>query len=254
MKEARARRQRILDLTAAGMIEVERLSRTLGVSPSTIRRDLARLSADGCILRTYGGAAPARPRSEDSLIERTAINQAEKRAIARRAASLVGAGDTVILDAGTTVGALAQALAGRSALRVITNGLTSIMALSASPGIELIVLGGRLRHISLGMIGPVAERALARMTAASAFLGADGVVAGRGICEASDEQAALKDMMIAQAAEIYVLADADKLGHTASTAWTPLLRPWTLITDRRATAPQLEAFRQMDGVTVMIAD
>ncbi|HET9148578.1 MAG TPA: DeoR/GlpR family DNA-binding transcription regulator [Acetobacteraceae bacterium] len=251
MKEGEQRRRRILAAVLGGMADVDLLSASLGVSASTVRRDLARLSAEGRILRTYGGAAPAGSlHPEQSLQQRAAINLAEKRAIARRAAGFIGEGETVILDAGTTTGALAAALACRQGLRVITNGLTAIIALAGAPGVELVLLGGRMRQISLGTVGSIAEHSLRRMTATRVFLGADGVVAGRGICEASDEQASLKELMIAQAGEIYVLADADKLGRATSEAWTPLSRPWTLITDQRASESQLAPFRRLGQVTI----
>jgi len=251
---AAARRQRILELILSGETDVEALGARLRVSLSTIRRDLARLSLDGRLLRTYGGAAPLGGlQPEQTLDQRTGAQPAEKRAIARRAAVLVQAGETIILDAGTTTGALAAELRGREGLRVVTNGLTAIQALAGAPGVELIALGGVLRQISLGFVGPHAERTMRRISAARVFLGADGVVAGRGICEATDAQAALKDLMIAQAGEVYVLADASKLGRATSQAWTPLERGWTLITDGGATEAELRPFRALGHVTVLVA-
>ena len=254
MNAAATRRQRILDLILAGQTDVEALGAALDVSLSTIRRDLARLSEDGHLLRTYGGAAPiglAMP--EQPHRQRVAANQAQKQAIARCAAAFVQPGDTIILDAGTTTGALAALLADRQDLRVVTNGLTTIQALAGAPGVELIALGGVLRHISLGFVGAHAERTLRRISAAKAFLGADGVVAGRGICEATDAQASLKELMVAQANEIYVLADAGKLGRAASQAWTPLEREWTLITDDGATDTQLQPFHDLGHVAIQLA-
>ena len=251
MNEPSERRRRIVDLVASGLGDADQLGATLGVSVSTIRRDLSRLSHDGHLLRTYGGAAPASPVAPERPIAQRALERvAEKRAIALKAAQFVADGETIILDAGTTTGVLAALLATRSALRVITNGLTAIEALAAAEGVELILLGGRLRQISLGFVGPHAEATMRRMTAARVFLGADGVVAGRGICEATDEQAALKSLMIAQANEIFVLATADKLGRAASEAWTPIERDWTLITDDAATDEALAPFLAR-GVTVL---
>ncbi|EKM98333.1 MULTISPECIES: DeoR/GlpR family DNA-binding transcription regulator [Acidocella] len=249
MRLAGQRRQTILARLRAGALDVEALSAELGVSASTIRRDLARLAAGGQVLRTYGGAAVP----EQSLQVRAGVNMEQKRAIARLAASFVQQGETLLLDAGTTTGALAAELAGMQGLHVITNGLTALNALAGKPGVELSVLGGQLRQISLGTVGPAAEHALRRLTARRTFLGADGVVAGRGICEATDAQSALKELMVAQGQEVYVLADADKLGRAISPSWTPLPASWTLITDARASAAQLAPFRALPGVTVLIA-
>ena len=186
MKAAAARRSRIMDLVLLGQTDAEALSATLDVSLSTIRRDLARLSADGRLLRTYGGAAPVSTLlPEQPLSQRTATDRLQKRAIAAEAAALVQAGETVILDAGTTTGALAALLATRDRPRVVTNGLTAIQELAGAADIELICVGGQLRQVSLGFVGPHAERAMRRISASKVFLGADGVVAGRGICEAT---------------------------------------------------------------------
>lgn len=252
MSASATRRRSILDLIVAGQTDVEALGAALDVSLSTIRRDLARLAQDGQLFRTYGGAALGTALPEQSLDQRRGVGQAQKRAIARYAASMVKAGETVILDAGTTTGSLAAALRDVRDLRVVTNGLTAMEALADAPGVELIALGGVLRQISLGFVGPHAERTMRRISAATAFLGADGVVAGRGICEATDAQAALKELMIEQANDVVVLADASKLGRAASPAWTPLDRAWTLVTDAGATEEQLAPFRALPHVDVVV--
>ncbi len=78
------------------------------------------------------------------------------------------------------------------------------------------------------------------MTADKVLVSADGVVAGRGLCEASASQPYLKDLMIRQAAEVFVLADASKLGRDQQQYWRPLNTRWTLITT--GSAEQLAAF------------
>lgn len=239
------RRSSILRLLETGVVDAEQLSAMLAVSVSTIRRDLARLAEEGLLLRTYGGAAPLGGSTpEQPLSERAREKLVEKAAIARCALSFVRSGEALILDAGTTTGALATLLVDRAPLRVITNGLTVIQALAAVPSVELVALGGELRVVSGSFVGPHAEAVMQRISAQRLFLGADGLVAGRGICEMTDAQASLKRLMIAQAEQIYVLATADKLGRAASHAWTQIDRPWTLITDAAASKAQLAPFRR----------
>jgi len=243
--KASARRARIPRLLADGIVEAEEMSRALAVSVSTIRRDLARLADEGLLLRTYGGAAPLRGGGPERPLSQRAVEQlAEKAAIARAALAVIEPGESLILDAGTTTGALARLLGERAPLRVITSGMSVIQAASGSEGIELVALGGEWRGMSGSFLGPHAEATMRRMSARRAFLGADGVVAGRGICEATDAQASLKAVMVAQAERVYVLATADKLGRAASHAWTALPRAWTLITDRSASEAQLAPFRE----------
>lgn len=250
---ASARRSEIRDLLQVRPVAVAELAARYGVSESTIRRDLARLSASGAVVRTYGGALSSAPPEEQPLSEREQLAAREKAAIARAAECHVADCRLVLLDAGTTVGALAARLAARGGLTVATPGLTSINILAGVPGIELIVLGGTVRPLSLGMVGPLAESAVARLTADAVFLGADGVVAGRGLCEARPEQTALKQLMIDRSREVYVLADAAKLGRADSHWWATFDRPWTLITDSSASAERLAPFHADPLCTVEVA-
>lgn len=248
----RARRARIAQILRTGPASVELLAEQFDVSPSTIRRDLERLSADGTIHRTYGGAAPAGSLRERTLHEREMEASAAKRDIGRFAAGMVTESSVNLLDAGTTVAALARELASRSDITVVTNGLTSAQILAEANDVEVVLLGGSLRHISAGTVGPLAERALREITVDNVFLGADGVDATRGLSERTDQQAALKRCMVDAATNIYVLADASKLGGRVAHWWTSIDRPWTLITDAGAGDEQLAPFRAA-GVRVHLA-
>ncbi|NUP74181.1 MAG: DeoR/GlpR transcriptional regulator, partial [Sinomonas sp.] len=168
---------------------VEDLAEEFGVSLSTIRRDLDRLTSTGRILRTYGGAVPTASTKEQSLRERELMAGEAKRAIGRCAATFVRADSVNLLDAGTTVGALAEHLVRRADITVVTNGMTTARILEHAEGVGLVLLGGSLRHISSGTVGPLAEAALHTVTADAAFLGADGVDAMRGLSERTDQQA-----------------------------------------------------------------
>lgn len=250
-----ARRTEIRDLLRVRPIAVAELAARYGVSESTIRRDLARLSREGEIVRTYGGAlSPGGGSGEQSLHERESLAVEQKEAIGRAAGAHAEGCRMVLLDAGTTVGALAGRLAARGGLTVATPGLTSIGVLAGVPGIELIVLGGTVRQLSLGMVGPLTEAAVSRLTADAVFLGADGVVAGRGVCEARPEQTALKELMIERSEEVYVLADSGKLGRRPSNWWAAFERPWRLITDAGADEERLAPFRADPLCTVEVAD
>ncbi|WP_066521010.1 DeoR/GlpR family DNA-binding transcription regulator [Curtobacterium ammoniigenes] len=248
---ARERRQEIGSLLRQAPIGVDDLASRFGVTASTIRRDLETLAQSGAIVRTYGGAR-AVGAHEQSLREREQIAIHQKAAIGRLASALIPASALIVLDAGTTAGALARCIAHREDLTVVTNGLTTTRELEHSTGIDLVVLGGSLRHISSGLVGPIAERTMSGITADIAFLSADGVSADRGLCEQTPEQAALKRIMVENAQRVYVLADATKLGAETSHWWTAIEQPWTLITDSGADDAQLTRFREA-GVEVMVA-
>jgi len=251
MRPSKDRRQRILDLVSSGEEDVEALAQRFGVSSSTIRRDLAGLSRSGAITRTYGGAVSAHRAPEQTLLAREQINRIAKAAIGRAAAGTIEVGDSILLDAGSTVAALARCLVDKT-MRVVTGNL-ALVPMFIQRGVDVTVLGGEVRAISMGVVGPLAEMVLRRLSVDKVFLGADGVVAGRGLCEASAEQCALKELMMAQATEVFVLADSSKLGRATQQCWAPLSKPWTLVTDAHATESQLKPFRKQPDVDILQA-
>jgi DeoR/GlpR family transcriptional regulator of sugar metabolism len=246
------RRDEIVRLaTTSGLASVDELSQTFGVTASTIRRDLALLTTEGRLARTYGGAMALTAHPETSLRQRIGEAFAAKRAIARVAAAEVGPGETVLLDAGSTVGALAHELRSVPGLTAVTVGLTALQELSDAEGVTVHCLGGTLRPLSQGFVGPLAEAALERVTFDRAFLGADGVTA-EGLCEADLSQTRLKELMARRAADVYVLAHGAKLGRRPFHAWARLEPGWTLITDSSAEPANVERLRSA-GITVVVA-
>lgn len=222
---AQERRAKLLSEVRNGVGHIQDLADQFRVSPSTIRRDLTMLARDGHVVRTYGGAI------ERSVQEKDAHNSAEKEEIALEAASLVEDGEIVVLDAGTTTGRLAAHLAHRR-LTVVTNGLTAIRALAGSRTVELIILGGRLRHPNEAIVGTTVVEQLRHISADRVFLGTDGLSPERGLCAPSLEQAHLKHVMLHSAEHAYVLADRSKLGQEPFHYWTPLDRPHKVLTNR----------------------
>jgi DeoR family transcriptional regulator, fructose operon transcriptional repressor len=248
---SRERHARLVEALNAGEIDVDDLARRFDVSASTVRRDLQHLSRSNVVRRTYGGAILSGHVAETTLDQRLAVQGKQKKAIAQAALDLIEDGDTLILDAGSTVAAFGRLLQQRR-LRIITNNLAVLPFLSKAPSIELVVLGGALRATSMSTMGPLASEALRRMTADRAIMSADGVVAGRGLCEADLDQVALKSLMMQQAREVIVLADAGKLGRAEQSAWAPLPPHWTVVTDADASEQQQSAL-EAAGARVIVA-
>ncbi|MGZ0147325.1 DeoR/GlpR family DNA-binding transcription regulator [Kribbella sp. WER1] len=237
---------------SVGIGTVAELAAAYRVATSTIRRDLAELTRAGELARTYGGAIPVLTSHEASMKQRLGEAFEAKRAIAHRAAADIAPGETVLLDAGSTVGALAHELRDSEGVTVVTTSLDAMMILADSPQVHVECLGGTLRHVSHGLVGPLTEIALERMTFDRVFLGGDGVSAVDGICEADLRQTRMKEVMAAQSAKTYVLAHAAKLGHRPFHAWAPLPNGWTLITDESADPAVVADFRH-HGVDVQLA-
>lgn len=250
-ERSRQRRAEILRLAAdGGPANVAELAARFGVTASTIRRDLGRLSGDGRLARTYGGAiaVPAEP----SMAQRGGEALAAKRSIAAWAALLLEPGASVLLDAGTTVAQVARILPVEVDLRVTTTSLPVLAQLAGRADVETTCLGGRLRPLSDAFVGPLTEAALERLSFDIAFLGADGVSRDGGLCEAEPEQTRLKELMARRADRVFVLAHAAKLDHRPFHAWARIDGPWTLITDADAPSKIVAEFRAA-GIDVIIA-
>lgn len=232
----RERHEQLLALLRGGTTQVDELAAALAVSPSTVRRDLGTLTDDHKIARTYGGAVVPETFHERPVGESALVRQAAKAAIATVARELVPANGTVFVDAGTTCAALARLLVAPDAPEtVVTRGLETAMVLADAASPEVLLLGGRLRPLSHGLVGPLTDLALDRMAFEVAFLGADAVDPSRGVGEPTLEETVVKERIAARAARVVVLADSTKLDVEAP-AWAALPAGWTLITDDEAPA------------------
>lgn len=242
-KKTELRREQIVTLASeTGLASVDELAAQFGVTPSTIRRDLAQLSTAGRLARTYGGAIAPHAHLESSLREREREGYAAKSAIAGWAAAHIEPGETILLDAGSTTALLARRLPEDLDLTVVTASIPAITTLQARGDLELISLGGRLRALSQAFVGPLTELALQRLTFDRIFLGADGVAVDGAICEAELDQTMLKELLAARSREVYVLAHSAKLGRAPFNSWARLDGEWTLVTDSAADPAFTSAF------------
>ncbi|MFJ2618331.1 DeoR/GlpR family DNA-binding transcription regulator [Glutamicibacter sp. NPDC087344] len=250
---AKVRQGQILDLAhTSGLASVEELSERFGVTASTIRRDLSKLTTEGKIARTYGGAMPLTAAVVESTFrQRTKERTLAKTAIGRAARELVHEGQTILLDSGSTVASLAHELRDAQQLTLATTSLVVVEELAEAEDVHVECIGGTLRHRSAAFVGPLAEYCLERMSFDTVFLGADGVIPD-AICEADLIQTRLKEKMLSRANQVVVLADSSKLNQRPFHAWAKLPSNWSLVTDEAATAEQLQPFVHA-GVNVIQA-
>ncbi|MCT2588878.1 DeoR/GlpR family DNA-binding transcription regulator [Streptomyces sp. N2-109] len=253
----RLRHEALLALLRKGVTDVPDLADALAVSPSTVRRDLARLTKDNKVARTYGGAVVPEAFQERPVAESALVRRQAKDDIAAAAQSLLPSSGAVFVDAGTTCAALARRLAhstpATTRTLVVTRGLETAAALAESPGLDVVMLGGSVRRLSHGMVGPLTDLALDRMSFALAFLGADAVDPCRGVGEPTLEETAVKERVAARSDRVAVLADATKLKVGDAPAWARLSGGWTLVTDAEAPL-ELEGRCAEQGVTLLRAE
>lgn len=213
-RSAESRRSQLIELLERhGEQGVESLALRFGVSGMTIRRDLQDLADEGKVLRTHGGAAPAaRISFEFRFLDKLQHRAAQKEAIAELAASLVKPGQSVLLDSGTTTLAVARKLKAISRLTVVTTSLPIASELFGIEGIDLFLLGGRLRKDAPDLIGAITDQNLDVFHTDFAFIGADAVDGDGGLYNGVPDLARMLTRMASSAGAVYAVADSSKVG------------------------------------------
>lgn len=204
-------------LFAQGEMRLPELADSLGVSLATIRRDVAALADQGVLARSHGRARIAEPRREEVAFgAREQVALAAKRAIAATALEQLHEGESVFLDAGTTVLQLAKYLRLQPRrLTVFTNGVAVAEELAQVPEICLTVLGGRLRPENLSTVGPFALDMLERIWVDRLFLGTSALDADGRLSSHDQDEAQLNAAMLRRAGRAHLLADQSKFSQRA---------------------------------------
>ncbi|MGF7397708.1 DeoR/GlpR family DNA-binding transcription regulator [Thermoanaerobacterium thermosaccharolyticum] len=226
------RRMRIAELLSKDKsMTVSELSEILGVSESTIRRDLRMLELDGFIQRTHGGAIlNTHTHYEPSFVEKEDYELPSKMKIGKIAASLIEEGDSIILDAGTTTLMIAKSLPDIH-LTVVTNSPLIAIELSSYHNIELIVTGGIERLNTKALVGPIAEMVIRNFKVDKAFIGANAVSYENGLMTPDIIEANTKKAMIEVSNEVYVVVDHTKFGKKSFVKFADIGDITAIITD-----------------------
>lgn len=232
---AEERFAQILDLLSEKRsATVQELCEALNASESTIRRDLTELDRLGKLNKVHGGATLPDSQflaEEPTMDAKQSLAIAEKRAIAKAAATLIRPQDFVYIDAGTTTLALVQVLSG-SALEAhyVTNGIAHARLL-AQKGCKVFVPGGMLRPNTEAIVGAAAVASLQAYNFTKAFLGANGVDLQAGFTTPDPEEAVVKATAVRRARESWFLADSTKFARVYPAVITEL-RGGAILTDR----------------------
>src|SRR5262245_22915316 len=249
------RRERIAAIVKeTSRVSVEELARLLSTSHETVRRDLALLSERGVVRKVHGGAVHTQTALESPYGDRSATARAEKAAIANRAAQLFGPGDSLLIDAGSTTAAFAEALGRAGNFTVITNSIIVAKELwYSSKRSDVYLLGGRFAGENQETVGPHAIEEIQRLHADHAVL-TIGAIDPTGIfMDYNADEAYIARAMMASARQTTVLADSSKLGRRALFQVCEPRQVDRLVTDRPPPLPLAEALRQA-GVDVLIAE
>lgn len=252
---AQQRQQAILErVRSNGAARVADLVRELGVSDMTIRRDLEVLAERGLIHKVHGGATATGSGSteEPGFAAKSVRQQAEKEAIARRAAELVDPGTAVALSAGTTTWTLARHLVDVPELTVITNSLpvAEVFHRNGRPD-QTVVLTGGVRTPSDALVGPVAVSAIRQLNVDTLMLGVHGMTARAGFTTPNLLEAETDRELVSAAQQLVVLADHTKWGTVGISTIAKLEEAHVVISDTSLPEEAQSALSDQVGMLIL---
>lgn len=246
------RDQRIVqELRSNGSASVHELARELGVSASTVRRDLHRLDRNGELQRVYGGASIDSGPAEKSFPDSLGTQSEVKQAVAARAAALVQDDEVLLLDIGTTTVHIARLLHDRR-VTVITSSLAVLDELRDDPAIQLVILGGVVRRHYRSMVGSLTEQALREVCADRLFLSCTGIRPNGDALDDTSIETPVKQAMIRASQSVVLLGRSGKFPGSGAVRICSSTDVDLLITDRGSDEPTLDHFRRA-GSEVLLA-
>lgn len=248
------RRVSIMDkLEKDGQVDVNALSRELGVSEVTIRNDLSKLEQKNMLVRARGGAFKVERVGEDfDLTAKKGQHYEEKKRIGKAAAALIQDGDTIILDSGTTTMEISKHLSKMADLTVITNALNVASQLAENKKTNIIIPGGFLRKTSLSLVGATAEESFKNYFCDKLFLAVDGFNTVHGLSTPNVEEAHLNRIMIKIAKQVIVVTDSSKFNKRSFAFIAPISAVDIVITDEGVSAEDRKNLEN-SGIKVIIA-
>lgn len=225
-------RKIVAELRRRNKLLVTELCAEFGVSSATIRNDLNQLEKQGLLKRTHGGAiSGTKAGFEPTSVQKSELNRPQKERIACRAAQLIEDGDTVAIDTGTTALCLAQQLADKSHVTVVTSDIRIACLLEEYAGITVVLAGGALRRGFSCTVGAMTNAALRSLRVDKAFLATNAVNAAGELCTPDMEQAQVKKTLMEMASSVVLICDSSKFGTESFAKFATLSEVDTLVTD-----------------------
>lgn len=251
------RRKRILSLLREQSgAKVTELAKLLKVSDGTIRNDLNALEKDGHLTRVRGGAVLTNdyPISNPAFEARSRVNAAAKQRIARWAADMVEDGDSILLDASTTVFHMTPFLQNLRNLTVITNGIETGLTLAKNSSHTVILVGGVLRSNGASVIGHLGEKILDDLHIKTAFVSCSGFSVEAGLTEVDIQEAQLKSKMTRSAGRVVALVDSNKFGKVHLTPFASVEQVSHILTDSSIGSRYIEQLRQTCAILTVCGE
>lgn len=192
-----------------GYVTVKYLMEELHYSKATVNRDLNTLAEMGKVKRTWGGAELVESR-KIPVSFRYEYGKPAKRRIARRAAELVGEGETIFIDGSTTAQYMGEYLLDKKNVSVLTNNMALAIFLSEN-GKEVTVLGGQVKEAPYMLAGTDTVESAARYRADQCFFATREVSADGEMAYTDDIYFSMHRTMMRNSDKVVYLVDGEKI-------------------------------------------
>jgi DeoR/GlpR family transcriptional regulator of sugar metabolism len=225
-----------------GKVNLESLTSALNVSEDTVRRDIESLHNNGLLVKVRGGAISL-SKNPLSFQDRTHFLSEEKNIIGLKAQQFIKNGQTIFMDGGSTVCAVASHLPANASFRLITNNMALVPIISTFRHIELILLGGIYDRETAVNTGRQACSEAAQYIADLYLMGTCALQANFGISAVFQADGEVKQTMLKNAVQTYALGNHTNLDSTEYFKVCTLQEISGLITDLRTDDSRLDDFR-----------
>jgi DeoR family fructose operon transcriptional repressor len=235
-------------LVESGVVSVATLSQRMGVSETTIRRDLDFLEGEQVLKKVHGGAmiqGNNEAEEEEPLYrDREGTLVSEKEEIAELASTIIEDGETIFIDSGTTTASVIKYLKGKKGITVVTNSINIAYELQDFFDIQVVVIGGSLRHRTGAFVGSIAVETLKGFWVDKLLLSCSGICPEGGVTVTNLVTLEIRRQMVASAKQVIVLADHTKIGQRHLARVADLEEIDCIITDSIVSREVIDRFEQ----------
>ena len=193
---------------------VKILTEALEVSSVTIRQDLNFLEKEGLLRRVHGGAVL---KDADDIANRLGVDYERKLSIAKKAASFVTSGETVLIESGSVNALLARELVKKGHINILTTNIFIARQFRKIKEANIILLGGIYQHQSESMVGKITKLCIDNINFSKAFIGIDGFTDESGFTSRDFFRAEISTHIIQKCKDVFIVSDSGKFGKVAIT-------------------------------------
>ena len=232
-------------------VGIKELSKELGVTEMTVRRDLKSLmeTGDAVIVR---GVAVYRPKAVSveaqvySIEDEKKVMREEKERIGKKAAEMLEVGDVIFLDVGTTLEKMASLISDNMQITAMCFAANTLFQLQKK-NISQIIMGGGYYHPSSTVFESEAMLPIMNgLRATKAFIAPAAVDMALGLTCSVPYDKTIKELEIKNSQKRILLITSNKFGKVKSTLFGTWDQVDAVITDKGITEDWISFFKEKE--------